>query len=109
MTAGGNTIDIGYQQWHDAGTEQLNRAGRAPSTENFCKGGWMQTGASTYHLLHIALSFTPAGDMNAKVIITEDVSLESTNHFSGTFTLDVRTPDGNTSLQTISGNVSGAR
>jgi len=109
MTAGGNTIDFGYQTWHDDGTELLNSGGRAPSTENFCMGVWKQTGASTYHLHHIALSYTPAGDMNAKVIITEDVTLESTNHFSGTFTLDVRTPDGNTSLQTISGNVSGDR
>lgn len=109
MTAGGNKIDFGYQQWHDDGTELLNSGGRAPSTENFCMGVWKQTGPSTYHLHHIALSYTPAGDMNAKVIITEDVTLESTDHFNGTFTLDVRTPDGSSSLQTISGNVSGDR
>ena len=47
MTAGGNQVDFGYQQWHSDGTEFMNSGGRAPATQNFCLGVWRQVGAAT--------------------------------------------------------------
>ncbi len=110
FTAGGNVIDFGYAQWHSDGTEIMNSGGRAPSTENFCLGAWAQTGALSYHLNHYALSYTPAGVLNAKVNIKEDVVVDpGGSSYAGPFTIDVYDPTGGTLLQHVAGRVVGRR
>ena len=96
MLANGDVFDFGYQQWHNDGTEILNSGKRAPASENFCLGVWKKTGHDTYKLNHYALSYDPAtGLMNAMVNIHEYVTLDhSGDSFSGTFTVDVFTPQG---------------
>ena len=110
MTAGGQQIDFGYQQWHSDGTELMNSGGRAPATENYCMGVYKQTGPSTYHLHHIALSYDTSGTLNARVVITEDVTVDhSRNSYSGTFTLDFDDPNSGAVEQHLSGDVTGTR
>jgi hypothetical protein len=110
FTAGGNVIDFGYSQWHSDGTEFLNSGGRAPSTQNFCLGVWKQTGAFSYHLNHLALSYDPSGTLNAKVQIKEDVILQPQNNtFSGPFSIDVFNPTSGALLQHVAGTVTGQR
>ena len=103
--------DFGFQQWHSDGTELMNSGGRAPSTENFCMGVWRQTGASRYHLNHLALSYDPGtGVLNARVNIKEDVVLDpSGNSYSGSFSIDVYDPTGTTAVAHQNGQVTAQR
>ncbi len=91
LTAGGDTFDWGYSQWHSDGTEILNSGSRAPASENFCLGVWKKAGHNSYKLNHFALSYDPAtGKLNATVNIRETVALDHTgNNFNGTFTVDI--------------------
>jgi len=111
MTPTAGPGDFGYQQWHSDGTELMNSGGRAPASENFCMGVWKQTGLSRYHLNHYALSYDPSsGTINARVIIKEDVTLNSTgNSYSGSFTLDVYDPTGTTAVAHQNGQVTAQR
>ena len=110
FTAGGQTADFGYVQWHSDGTELMNSGGRAPVTENFCMGVWKQTGPSRYHLNHFALSYDNSGNLNARVNIKEDVTLDrSGTSYSGQFTLDVYDPNSNALLQHVAGQVTAQR
>jgi hypothetical protein len=110
MTAGGNPVDFGYQQWHSDGTELMNSGGRAPATENFCMGVWKQVAPARYHLNHFALSYDSSGTLNAKVNIKEDVTLgEGGTTYSGPFTLDVYDPNTNALLQHVAGQVTAQR
>lgn len=110
MTAGGNPVDFGYQQWHSDGTELMNSGGRAPATENFCMGVWRQVAPSRYHLNHFALSYDSSGTLNAKVNIKEDVTIDSSGtSYSGPFTLDVYDPNSNALLQHVAGQVTAQR
>jgi hypothetical protein len=105
LTAGGNTVDFGYSEWHADGTEIMNSGGHAASAGNFCLGVWAQTGANTYHLNHFALAYDPtnwntgapfpnpiapgeaAGGLIAKINLIEDVVLApGGNSFTGHFT-----------------------
>ena len=56
----GTTIDSAYVQWHSDGTEIMNSS-RDPRTGNFCLGVWKRTGAFTYTLKHLALSWDGSG------------------------------------------------
>ena len=109
--AGGHLIDFGYQVWHSDGTEILNSGGRAPATENFCMGVWTQTALNKYALNHFALSYdATTGKLNAKVNITETVSVNQTgDFFAGPFTLTVHDPKTGAVLQTVSGTIQGKR
>ena len=111
MTAGGNPVDFGYQQWHSDGTELMNSGGRAPATENFCMGVWKQVAPARYHLNHFALSYdSGTGALNAKVNIKEDVTVDpSGTTYSGAFTLDVYNPTTNALLQHVAGQVTAQR
>jgi hypothetical protein len=107
-----NVFDYGYAAWHSDGTEIMNSATRAPASENFCMGVWTQTGPSSYRLVHYALSYDPANANNgpaAKVIITENVTLNGRgNAFAGTYSMVV-IPTGGSSQTGPSGNITGQR
>jgi hypothetical protein len=110
MTAGGQTVDFGYQTWHSDGTELMNSGGRAPATENFCMGVWTGSGGARYHLNHYALSYDSSGTLNAKVNIKEDVTVAAGGTtYSGPFTLDVYDPNSNALLQHVAGTVTAQR
>ena len=110
MMAGGNQVDFGYQQWHADGTELMNSGGRAPATENFCMGVWTPAGPYRYHLNHYALSYDTSGNLNAKVNIKEDVTVDSSGAtYSGPFSLDVYDPKSGALLQHVAGQVSAQR
>ncbi|MEO5923051.1 MAG: hypothetical protein ABIR70_04415 [Bryobacteraceae bacterium] len=96
LMAGGNTIDAGYQTWHDDGTELLN-SGRPPITGSFCMGVWEKTGPRSYKLNHFALAWLPSGLMpDGTDNIKMDVQVgRSGDTFSGTFTLDHYDVSGN--------------
>jgi hypothetical protein len=107
-----NVFDYGYAAWHSDGTEIMNSATRAPASENFCMGVWTQTGPSSYRLVHYALSYDPMNANNgpaAKVIITENVTLNARgNAFAGTYSMVV-IPTGGSSQTGPSGNITGQR
>lgn len=106
---GGAPFDWGYQVWHDDGTEIMNSGTRAPATENFCMGAWIQMGAR-YHLNHQALSYTADGTLNARVVIKEDVMVDPRGfNFSGPFTVDIYNAAGTTLLQHLAGTAVGKR
>ena len=110
MTAGTATVDFGYVQWHSDGTELMNSGGRAPATENFCMGVWKPTGIRRYHLTHYALSYDTSGTLNAKVIIKEDVTVNTSGTtYTGPFTLSVYDPNSSALLQQVTGQVTGQR
>ena len=110
MMAGGNQVDFGYQQWHSDGTELMNSGGRAPATENFCMGVWTAAGPYRYHLNHYALSYDTSGNLNAKVNIKEDVTVDSSGAtYTGPFSLDVYDPKSGALLQHVAGQVSAQR
>ena len=89
-------IDDGYQQWHSDGTEIINSGAHAPNTSNFCLGVWSQTGPRTYKLNHFPLAWDSSGTApQGPVHLVANVKLKDYDHFSGPFTLDVYTWDGN--------------
>jgi hypothetical protein len=110
FTVGGSQFDFGYAEWHSDGTEIMNSGGRAPATENFCLGVWRQSGPNTYHLKHYALSYTSAGVLANRVVITEDptVSAGGTT-FSGPASYDIYDASGTTLLQHVPAMVTGHR
>jgi hypothetical protein len=106
----GTILDFGYTQWHSDGTELLNSGGRAPATENFCMGVWVQTGRYTYQLNHFALSYdATTGLLNGKANIAETVTLSPGGTiYSGTFTITNFDTNGN-KVGTVSGQVTADR
>jgi hypothetical protein len=97
-------IDDGYTQWHVDGTEIMNSGAHAPSTSNFCLGVWAQTGPRTYKLNHFPLAWDAAGTApSGPIHIVANVKLTDHDHFSGPFTLDVYTWDGNEIVNAMPG------
>jgi hypothetical protein len=89
-------IDDGYSQWHVDGTEIMNSGAHAPNTSNFCLGVWAQTGPGTYKLNHFPLAWDSSGTApQGPVHFVANVKLKDHDHFSGPFTLDVYSWDGN--------------
>lgn len=106
----GAQLDFGYTQWHSDGTELLNSGGRAPATENFCMGTWVQTGRYTYQLNHFALSYdATTGLLNGKTNIAETVTLSPGGTiYSGTFMITNFDTNGN-KVVTLTGQVTADR
>lgn len=110
FTVGGSQFDFGYSAWNSDGTEIMNSGGRAPATENFCLGVWRQSGPNTYHLKHYALSYTSAGVLANRVVITEDPTVDATGaNFSGPASYDIYDATGTTLLQHVPAMVTGHR
>ena len=99
LTAGAQTVDMGYSAWHSDGTEIMNSGGHPASTGNFCLGVWAQTGPNSYHLNHFALAYDPTqwmspgdathapGGLIARINLLEDVVLSPNGKtFTGHFT-----------------------
>jgi hypothetical protein len=107
----GALLDFGYTQWHSDGTELLNSGSRAPATENFCMGVWVQTGHYTYQLSHFALSYdATTGLLNGKANIVETVTLSpGGTTFSGTVAITNFDTNGNKVGTTLTGQVTADR
>jgi hypothetical protein len=107
----GAQLDFGYTQWHSDGTELLNSGGRAPATENFCMGTWVQTGRYTYQLNHFALGYDAiTGLLNGKTNIAETVTLSPGGTiYSGTFAITNYDTNGNKVGTTLTGQVTADR
>lgn len=110
---GVTTIDAGFQQWHEDGTEITN-SGRPAITGNFCLGAWRRSGHSGYQLNHWAMAWDPNGDpmeFGGLINIREHVDVDLTgNKMKGTVSLDLYTPDGTTLLAHLAdGSVTGTR
>jgi hypothetical protein len=110
FVVGGHTVGWGYQVWHSDGTELTNSGDRAPATQNYCLGVWTQTGTNSFALNHFALSYDTSGNLNAKVNIKEQVSVNSAaTIYEGPFTIDVYNPKNGALLQHVAGTVIGHR
>ena len=73
-------------------------------------GVWKPTGIRRYHLTHYALSYDTSGTLNAKVIIKEDVTVNTSGTtYTGPFTLSVYDPNSSALLQQVTGQVTGQR
>jgi len=106
----GAMIDFGYAQWHSDGTEIINSAGHAPSTQNFCLGVWGATGYLTYELNHFPISYDDiTGTLENYINLKEQVTLSpSGDSFTGTFTLLIYDTKGN-QVDHVAGTVVGTR
>ena len=111
FVSGGVPIDFGYTVWHSDGTEFLNSGSRAPATQNYCLGVWMQTGRYTYKLNHFALSYDMNGNYTANVNIREKVTIDHDgDSFNGTFTINASDPKTGSPLgPQVAGSIIGAR
>jgi hypothetical protein len=88
----GALIDFGTAIWASDGTETMVSAGRNPTTGDVCMGAWVQVGPASFRLKHLALAWNAASGGNpaayeGPVSIIENVTLDSKNHFHGTFTI----------------------
>jgi hypothetical protein len=106
----GTVLDHGFALWHADGTEMIN-SGKAPMSQSFCMGIWAQTGPRTYSINHFALNWDPTGTIFlGPVNILENIKLDpSYNSYSGSFTLNQYSPDGNTLLGSVQGIVTATR
>jgi len=105
----GMVIDHGFAQWHRDGTEIMNSA-RPAASSNFCLGVWKKTGAFRYTLNHLALSSDPSTDtLIGPAQIREDVVLDpDADTYAGTFTIDQYSLSGHL-LAHIEGKVTAIR
>ena len=104
-------FDSALVQWHSDGTEIMNSS-RDPRTQSFCLGVWRKTGAFTYTLKHLAISWDGAGNPVGPAMIRENVTLaRHGNTFTGTFVLTQYEIDGTTVIPPtpITGTLFGAR
>jgi hypothetical protein len=106
----GAIIDFGYNQWHSDGTEILNSGMHEPATQNFCLGVWGQTGFLTFEINHFALSYDATTQLLTNYVnIREQITLSpSGDDYTGTFTIDVYTPNG-THVDHLAGTITGSR
>ena len=89
FTAGGQTVDVGYDAWHSDGTEILNDYTN-PIEGNVCLGVWEQTGPRTYRLKHPSWSFDTTGTLLGTVVIHETVQLSPDgNSYIGSYRYDI--------------------
>jgi len=102
-------FDSAYVQWHSDGTEIMNSS-RDPRTQSFCLGVWKRTGALTYTLKHVALSWDGAGNPVGPTTILENVTLgQHGDTFTGTFVITQYAMDGATVLVSFTGTLAGTR
>jgi hypothetical protein len=110
-------LDTALVQWHSDGTEIMNSS-RDPRTQSFCLGVWQKTGAFTYTLKHLALSWDGAGNPVGPATILENVTLDHHGDtFTGTFVLTQYAMDGTTVISPgggapaapVTGSLSGTR
>jgi hypothetical protein len=107
LTAGGTVIDVGFDAWHDDGTEILNDS--SPISHNVCLGVWKQVGRRTFVLKHPAFRYGPDGSVIGTLLIREtNVVNRAGNRFTGTFTIEFFDLDGN-SVFTGAGEITGER
>jgi hypothetical protein len=105
----GTLIDHGFAQWHPDGTEIMNSA-RPAASSNFCLGVWKKIGAFRYTVNHFGLSSDPSTDtLIGPAQIREDVVLDpDADTYAGTFTIDQYDLMGNP-LAHIEGKVTATR
>jgi hypothetical protein len=110
LAPNGALVDDANVMWHADGTEIMN-SGRAPITQSFCMGTWVQTGRATYKLHHYAKSWDNTGTVYVgPADILEVVTLDSTgNHYTGTFSITQYAIDEKTVLGGVSGTISATR
>lgn len=104
-------FDSALVQWHSDGTEIMNSS-RDPRTQSFCLGVWEKTGAFTYVLKHLAISWDGAGNAVGPATILEHVSLaHHGDTFTGRFVITQYDLEGTTILPPtpITGTLSGTR
>lgn len=102
----GILLDHGFAQWHSDGTEIMNSS-RVPSTGSFCLGVWKKVGPSQYVLNHFAISFDDTVHLGY-ANIREEVTLNDSDSFSGTFSLAIYDGAGN-HIATLTGDITGTR
>jgi len=108
FVSGGQTVDVGFDQWNVGGTEILNDT-PPPSTGNVCLGVWEQVGQLSYKLKHPSWTFDSAGNLNGTAIIREQPVMDPRgNNFKGPFTYDVYDLNGNL-LDHAAGIITGER
>ena len=96
LTADGadHPFDSALVQFHSDGNEIMNSS-KDPRTQSFCLGVWEKTGAFTYTLKHLAMSWDGAGNPIGPATILENIILDRHGDtFTGTFVLTQYNLDG---------------
>jgi hypothetical protein len=92
----GKPFDSALVQFHSDGNEIMNSS-KDPRTQSFCLGVWQKTGAFTYVLKHLAMSWDGAGTPIGPASILENITLgRRGDTLSGTFVLTQYDLDGTT-------------
>lgn len=77
-------VSRGFQEYHIDRTEILIDD-RPPTAGNHCVGTWIQAGARTYKLEHVAWTFDAGGAVNGTLRLRETVTVDpSGESFEGT-------------------------
>jgi len=107
FTSGGEVTDVGFDAWHDDGTEILNDV--STLSHNVCLGTWVQVAGRTFKLKHMVLRFDASGNYIGNAILRETAVVNRAgNAYTGSFTLEFLDLDGN-SVFTVSGEIAGER
>lgn len=96
MTADGadRPFDSALAQFHSDGNEIMNSS-KDPRTQSFCLGVWQKTGAFTYTLKHLAMSWDGTGTAIGPATILENITLgRHGDTFTGTLVLTQYDLDG---------------
>ena len=107
LVADGAVIDVGFDAWHDDGTETLNDA--SPVSHNVCLGVWVQKDRRTFQLKHPAFRYDATGNVIGTLVLREtNVVNRAGDRFTGTFTIEFFDLDG-TSVFQGAGEIYGQR
>jgi hypothetical protein len=119
LTADGadKPFDSALVQFHSDGNEITNSS-KDPRTQSFCLGVWQKTGAFTYTVKHLAMSWDGIGNAVGPATILENITLDHHGDtLTGTFVLTQYAMDGTTIIPPapgapaapVTGTLSGTR
>jgi hypothetical protein len=107
----GMVVDEGFDQYHSDGLEILNDT-PPPATGNVCLGVYEKTGPRSIKLRHPSWIYDPATNTTVigRATILENIKVDKGGRtFTGTFTVQLRDPDGNILAPDITGELQGTR
>ncbi len=112
FVADGTVVNLGFNTWHDDGTEWAVDGSVPPSGGNVCPGVWERIGQRSYRTIHPAFNYDASNTHIVSITIERlNVSISRDgNTYEGDFTWDNYDLQGNLlSDSSVAGRVTGTR
>lgn len=109
--SGGAVVNLGFNTWHDDGTEWALDGSFPPALGNVCGGVWERVGPRTYVTVHPAFNYDASG-VNITSIFIERLKITITpdgNCFEGTFRWDNYDFQGKLLSGSVTGTITATR